>query len=318
MNRKVLVTGGAGFIGASLVDKLMLLDYRVKVIDNLSTGKKENIDYHLDKDSFEFIKADLLKDDISSYFEDVEEVWHLAANPDVKSGLTNTRDMIDQNIIVTYNVLEAMRKNNVKKINFTSSSVVYGEAKTIPTPEDYGPLMPISLYGASKLASESLISAYASTFGIKGAIFRLANVVGPRSDHGVIHDFINKLNKNRNLLEILGNGNQKKSYVYVEDCVEAMVLASNPQKDIDVFNIGSDDYITVRQIAEIVSKTMGLQPVFEFGSEDRGWKGDVPVMLLATDKIKSLGWNLNHNSSESVKITAEKIISGQGKRSSYQ
>ena len=310
MDGKVLVTGWAGFIGSSLVDKLMLLDYRVKVIDNLSSGRKENINYHLNRDSFEFIEADLLKEDISQYFEGVDEVWHLAANPNVKSGLSNTKDMIDQNILVTYNVLEAMRKNNVKKINFTSSSVVYGESKTIPTPENYSPLMPISLYGASKLASEALISAYSSSFGIKGTIFRLANVVGPRSDHGVIHDFIMKLGENKNTLKILGDGNQKKSYIYVDDCVEAMVLASNSEKDVDVFNVGSNDYISVKEIAETVSKAMGLQPVFEFGSEDRGWKGDVPVMLLATDKIKSLGWKLNYNSLEAVKLTAEKIVSG--------
>ncbi len=310
MDGKVLVTGGAGFIGSSLVDKLMLLDYRVKVIDNLSSGRKENINYHLNRDSFEFIEADLLKDDISQYFEGVDEVWHLAANPNVKSGLSNTKDMIDQNILVTYNVLEAMRKNNVKKINFTSSSVVYGESKTIPTPENYSPLMPISLYGASKLASEALISAYSSSFGIKGTIFRLANVVGPRSDHGVIHDFIMKLGENKNTLKILGDGNQKKSYIYVDDCVEAMVLASNSKDDVGVFNVGSDDYIDVKEIAEAVSKAMGLQPVLEFGSEDRGWKGDVPVMLLATDKIKSLGWKLNYNSLEAVKLTAEKIVSG--------
>ncbi len=310
MDGKVLVTGGAGFIGSSLVDKLMLLDYRVKVIDNLSSGRKENINYHLNRDSFEFIEADLLKDDISQYFEGVDEVWHLAANPNVKSGLSNTKDMIDQNILVTYNVLEAMRKNNVKKINFTSSSVVYGESKTIPTPENYSPLMPISLYGASKLASEAIISAYSSSFGIKGTIFRLANVVGPRSDHGVIHDFIMKLGENKNTLKILGDGNQKKSYIYVDDCVEAMVLASNSKDDVGVFNVGSDDYIDVKEIAEAVSKAMGLQPVLEFGSEDRGWKGDVPVMLLATDKIKSLGWKLNYNSLEAVKLTAEKIVSG--------
>ena len=310
MDGKVLVTGGAGFIGSSLVDKLMLLDYRVKVIDNLSSGRKENINYHLNRDSFEFIEADLLKEDISQYFEGVDEVWHLAANPNVKSGLSNTKDMIDQNILVTYNVLEAMRKNNVKKINFTSSSVVYGEAKIVPTPEDYAPSMPISLYGASKLASEALISAYSSSFGIKGTIFRLANVVGPRSDHGVIHDFIMKLGENKNTLKILGDGNQKKSYIYVDDCVEAMVLASNSKDDVGVFNVGSDDYIDVKEIAEAVSKAMGLQPVLEFGSEDRGWKGDVPVMLLATDKIKSLGWKLNYNSLEAVKLTAEKIVSG--------
>ncbi|MBE5729691.1 NAD-dependent epimerase/dehydratase family protein, partial [Candidatus Parvarchaeota archaeon] len=232
------------------------------------------------------------------------------ANPNVKSGLSNTKDMIDQNILVTYNVLEAMRKNNVKKINFTSSSVVYGESKTIPTPENYSPLMPISLYGASKLASEAIISAYSSSFGIKGTIFRLANVVGPRSDHGVIHDFIMKLGENKNTLKILGDGNQKKSYIYVDDCVEAMVLASNSKDDVGVFNVGSDDYIDVKEIAEAVSKAMGLQPVLEFGSEDRGWKGDVPVMLLATDKIKSLGWKLNYNSLEAVKLTAEKIVSG--------
>ncbi|MCW1293987.1 MAG: NAD-dependent epimerase/dehydratase family protein [Candidatus Parvarchaeota archaeon] len=307
-DKKVIVTGGAGFIGSSLVDKLLMLDYSVRVIDNLSTGKEENIGYHLDKGSFEFIKADLLKDDISSYFKGIDEVWHLAANPDVKSGITDTKSMVDQNILVTYNVLEAMRKNGVKKINFTSSSVVYGEAKTIPTPEDYSPLVPISVYGASKLASEALISAYSHTFDMYGVIFRLANVVGPRSDHGVIHDFIMKLKENGNLLKILGDGSQKKSYIYIDDCIEGMILASNTSGRINFFNIGSDDQIDVKEIAKIISDAMGLQPVFEYGREDRGWKGDIPVMLLSTDKLKSIGWRLTYDSSNAVKLAAKYML----------
>lgn len=301
---KILVTGGAGFIGSHLVDRLIEEGNEVTVLDNLSSGRKEFIQQHFNNPKFRFFQVDLLVDKIDNYFKSIDEVWHLAANPDVRAALKNTKTDVDQNILVTYNVLEAMRKNKIKKIIFTSSSTVYGEAKQIPTPEDYSPLLPISLYGASKLACEALISAYCHTFDMKGVIFRLANVIGPRSTHGVIYDFISKLKKNPNQLEILGNGNQKKSYLYIDDCIEGMIIGvKNAKERFEIFNIGSSDWIAVKEIAEIICEKMKVRPVFKFTGGKRGWKGDIPLMHLDISKIRKLGWKPKHNSENSVKLT---------------
>lgn len=303
---KVLVTGGAGFIGSHLVDRLIKEGNEVIVLDNLSTGKRENIQQHFSNPNFKFYRVELLTDKIDKYFKSVDEVWHLAANPDVRAALKDTKVDINQNILITYNVLEAMRKNDVRRILFTSSSTVYGEAKKIPTPEDYAPLIPISLYGATKLACEALISAYCYTFDMNAVIFRLANIIGPRSTHGVIYDFINKLRKNPNELEILGDGNQKKSYLHIDDCIEAMLIGvKNAKEKTEIFNVGSEDWITVKKIAKMVSEEMRLNPKFKFIGGKRGWKGDVPLMLLDVSKIKSIGWKPKYNSFEAVRITVK-------------
>jgi UDP-glucose 4-epimerase len=303
----ILVTGGAGFIGSNLVDRLIKEGNEVIVLDNLSSGKKEFIQLHFDNPNFKFYRADLLTDEINMYFKDIDEVWHLAANTDVRKALKDTEADIKQNILVTYRILEAMRKNNVKKIIFTSSSTVYGEAKKIPTPEDY-PCKPISLYGASKLACEVLISAYVHTFDLNAVIFRLANIIGHRLTHGVIYDFIQKLKSNPNELQILGDGNQKKSYLYVEDCIDGMIFASRKVKsNIEIFNLGSEDWITVKEIAEIVCRELNLNPKLKFEESDRGWKGDMPLMLLDISKIKKFGWKPRYNSRESVLLTIKFI-----------
>ncbi|MCD6226339.1 MAG: NAD-dependent epimerase/dehydratase family protein, partial [Candidatus Aenigmarchaeota archaeon] len=288
---KILVTGGAGFIGSHLVDRLVETD-NVTVIDNLSSGKREFVN-----EKALLIKEDLLNSDkICKHFKGIDTVYHLAANPDVKIGAENTRIHLEQNIIATYNVLEAMRKNNIKKIVFTSSSTVYGSAP-MPTPEDYGPLRPESLYGASKLACEALISSYCYTFGMQSWIFRFANIIGERSTHGVIYDFINKLKKNPKELEILGNGKQEKSYLYVKECIDAMIFAvKHSNENVNIFNIGSEDTISVTKIANIVSEKMNLKPEFKFTGGERGWRGDVPKMFLSIDKIKELGWRPRYNS----------------------
>lgn len=298
---KVLVTGGAGFIGSHLVDRLIEEGNEVIVLDNLSTGKKEFIQQHFKNPNFKFYKVDLLRDKIDVYFKNIDEVWHLAANPDVRAALKNTRIDIEQNILVTYNVLEAMRKNEIKRIIFTSSSTVYGEAKQIPTPENYTPLIPVSLYGASKLACEALISAYSHTFDMKAVIFRLANIVGPRSAHGVIYDFVWKLKKNSDELKILGDGNQKKSYLYIDDCIDGMLIGVKGAKDnIEIFNLGSEGWITVRNIAKIICEEMGLNPRFKFTGGKRGWKGDIPLMLLDISKIKKVGWKPKYSSEQAI------------------
>ncbi|MCD6465041.1 GDP-mannose 4,6-dehydratase [Candidatus Bathyarchaeota archaeon] len=311
-----LVTGGAGFIGSHLVDALMERNVRVTVLDNLSGGRLSNISTWLKNPRFKFIMGDMLNpEDLKKALENCEIVFHLAANPNVKIGAFNTRIDYEQNILATYNLLEALRENDeCKNIVFTSTSTVYGEAEKMPTPEDYGPLKPISLYGASKLACEALISGYSHLFGFKSVICRLANIVGSRSGHGVIYDFINKLRNNPKTLEVLGDGTQRKSYLYVKDCVEAMILAAEKSSSqVEIYNIGSEDSVNVAAIAKIVIEEMGLKDVeirYTGGVDGgRGWKGDVKVMLLDISKIKSLGWKPKLNSAEAVRQAAKDIIS---------
>lgn len=309
---KILVTGGAGFIGSHLVDRLVE-ENRVTVIDNLSSGRKEFLNRKAG-----FIQADLLTDEIEEHFAGKDIVFHLAANPDVRVGAENTKIHLEQNVIVTYRVLEGMRAKGVKKLVFTSSSTVYGEART-PTPEDYGPLTPISLYGASKLACEALICSYCFTFDSKAWIYRFANVIGERSTHGVIYDFINKLKANPEELEVLGDGNQTKSYIYIDDCIEAMLCGLKANERVNTFNIGSEDQTAVRRIARIVCEEMGLNPGFKFTGGKRGWKGDVSLMLLAIDKLKSLGWSPKCNSEEGVRETIKGVLKRiQGKQKVHE
>ncbi len=300
----VLVTGGAGFIGSHVVDRLVDGGHDVIVVDNLSSGKKDYVNKQAD-----FHPVDLVQDreKLVDLLKGVEEVWHIAANPDVRIGAENPDAIYDNNILATYNLLEAMRKAGVGRIIFTSTSTVYGEAKVIPTPEDY-PTIPISLYGASKLACEAMISSYCHTFEMQSWIYRFANVIGKRSNHGVIYDFIIKLRKNPNELEILGNGEQNKSYIYISDCVDAMFFGLKADEVVNIINIGSEDQVKVKRIAEIVCEEMGLNPVFRFTGGDRGWKGDVPVMLLSIEKLKSMGWKPKYNSEQAVRMAVRDLL----------
>ncbi|RNI15770.1 NAD-dependent epimerase/dehydratase family protein [Methanohalophilus sp. RSK] len=309
----ILVTGGAGFIGSHIVDKLIDSGKQVIVFDNLSSGNIKFIENYFDEPNFTFINGDLLNiNELKEACKDVNFIYHVAANPDVKLGASDTRIHFDQNIAATYNLLEAMRINNVKNIAFTSTSTVYGEAKEIPTPENYGPLIPISLYGASKLACEALITSYSHTFDMKSWIFRFANIIGKRSNHGIIFDFIEKLRNDPNQLEILGDGQQAKSYLHVKDCVDGIFFAiSNSSDSVNIFNIGSKDTIKATQIGEIVAEEMKLKNIeFSYTGGKRGWKGDVPRMALSIEKLRSLGWNPTYSSEESVKETVRSIMSG--------
>ena len=314
-DRLVLVTGGAGFIGSHVVDALMISGARVRVIDNLSGGTLDNIKRWIGEDAFEFIKGDLLNDrDLERAINGCEVIFHLAANPEVKLGFSAPHIHFEQNIVATYRLLERLRNSEtLDLLIFTSSSTVYGDAEEIPTREDYGPLKPISVYGAAKLASEALISSFAHNFGFQAVICRLANIVGSRSRHGVIYDFIMKLQKNPRELEILGDGTQRKSYLYVDDLISALsIIMKNVSSRVEVFNVGSEDWVDVKRIAEIIVEEMNLgDVVFRFTggvNGGRGWRGDVKYMLLSVEKLKTLGWKPRFNSAEAVRKTAKELI----------
>ena len=311
---RILLTGAAGFIGSHLADRLLDMGAEVIGYDNLSGGNMDFLKKAMSNSSFTFIKGDVLDADALSWVMDgIDTVFHLAANPDVRLGESDSHVHFHQNVEATQNVIEVMRRKGVKNIVFTSTSTVYGEAEEIPTPESYGPTIPISLYGASKLASEAMISGFCHTYDMSAVIYRFANVVGPRSTHGVTYDFVNKLRKDPKKLVILGNGRQKKSYTHVFDTIDAMIFGvENRRERVEIFNMGSEDYIDVVGVADIVSDVMGLRDVeYEFtgGIGGAGWKGDVRVMQLSIEKLKRMGWRPKYDSAQSVRLTAEAIVS---------
>ncbi|MEM1644764.1 MAG: NAD-dependent epimerase/dehydratase family protein [Ignisphaera sp.] len=318
---KIVVTGGAGFIGSHFID--LLIEYSVAdqiiVVDNLSSGSINNLEHHISNKQIELVIADLKHYDNSwvTKFKDAEAVVHLAANPEVRISSIEPKIHFDENIVATFNVLEAARKYDVRYHFFASSSTVYGDASKIPTPETY-PYEPISIYGASKAACEILYRSYHSLYSFSVSIARYANIIGPRSTHGVIVDFINKLKKNSTELEILGDGTQRKSYLYVRDAVEAsfllLKLAKN-DKGYHVYNVGNEDWVTVKEIADIIVEEMGLintKYVFKLTTPDgRGWLGDVKFMLLDISRLKSLGWKPRLTSAEAVRKTVRDILRKQ-------
>lgn len=285
---RILVTGAAGFIGSHLSDWLLNEGHDVVGIDNLSAGFMSNLPKHK---CFEFRKLDIRNEaSMRSASKGTDFVFHLAADPLVKESAERPVESFEINVRGTLNVLDAARKSGAKGIAFTSTSAVYGDAKIFPTPESH-PMAPISNYAASKISAESYVSSYAHTYGMKGTIVRYANIFGPRSAHGVMHDFYFKLKKNPNKLEILGDGKQTKSYLYVSDAVGATALAPLKQKgNFDIFNVGSDRTASVDEIAESISSVMGVSPKHAYTGGSRGWVGDVSKMRLDVRKIKKLGW----------------------------
>ena len=289
---KYLVTGCAGFIGSTLVDKLLSLGHHVIGIDNFSTGQRRFLENALLSPNFKLLDNDLFLDkNLSSSFEDVEFVVHLAANADVRFGTHHSRRDLEQNTIVTYNVLEAMRANGIRKIAFSSTGSVYGESPVIPTPED-GPFpIQTSLYGASKAACEGLISAYCEGFGFQSWIFRFVSILGERYTHGHIFDFYQKLKKDQSYLAVLGNGKQRKSYLYVQDCIDAIMLAiEKADEKVNIFNLGVDGYVEVNDSIGWICKELEVSPRLDYSGGDRGWIGDNPFIFLDTKKIQALGW----------------------------
>ena len=309
--RRYFVTGGAGFIGSHLVDRLIDRGF-VTVCDNLSSGRLEFISHHLNRNNFRFIQADVL--DLGALKEAVayhDIVFHVAANPDIRAGIGTTDLDLKTGIIATYNVLEAMRLNQIKRLVFTSSSAIYGEVGLAPVAEGYGPLLPISLYAASKIASEGIISAFCHLFEMQGWIFRLANVIGPRLTHGVIFDFLNKLKRNPEQLEILGDGSQQKPYLHVEDCVDGMLFGlDNSNQILNVFNLGSSSSTSVTTIAKTLVEQKGLKQVeFRYTGGNRGWSGDIPQVRLDVTTMSRLGWKAKYTSDEAVQKAITEMLS---------
>lgn len=311
--KEALVTGGAGFLGSHLVEALLKGDRRVTVVDSLVTGKTSNMASFKANPRFKFVKRDVSHLNDIGLPADCEVVFHLAADPEVRMSLTNPTLKFEQNVSATRVLLEEMRKaRSCKRIVFSSSSTVYGDADQIPTPESYGPLVPVSLYGATKLACEGLISAYCESYGLEALILRLANVVGPRASHGVLCDFVSKLSRNPHRLEILGDGTQCKSYVHVKDAIEALMLGIHDLGSrVTILNAGTRDALDVMSIARIIARTLQLQNVelFTSGGIDggRGWPGDVKRMLLDTTEIEKFGWHASLNSVEAVNTAAEEL-----------
>ncbi|HEX7517100.1 MAG TPA: NAD-dependent epimerase/dehydratase family protein [Chthoniobacterales bacterium] len=309
---KTFVTGGAGFIGSHLVRRLLKSKRadRVVVYDNFTSGQQSYLQALTSDRRLSVIEADL-KDAgrVREAMDGCDTIFHLAANPDIAKAITQPDIDFWEGTYLTQNVLEAMRQTGATRIFYTSGSGVYGEDPAVDFPESYGPCIPISTYGASKLASESLIAAYCHMFGLVARVFRFANVVGPRQTHGVGYDFIRRLKNDSKALRILGDGTQKKSYIHVEDVLEAIfVVAANAIKPYEVFNVATDDCATVRQIADLAVAIAGLQQDevrYDFTGGDRGWKGDVPIVRFDCSKIKALGWRNRRSSAEALSDSME-------------
>jgi UDP-glucose 4-epimerase len=311
--KPVVVTGGAGAIGHLLVGRLLEAGLEVRVIDNLSSGRSYHLEPYLRYRKLKLVVADLRQPETyEAEFRGAGSVWHLAANPDIRRGTTDPTIDLEQGTIATFRVLETARTHDVPSVRFSSSSVVYGYPSVFPTPESYGPLLPQSQYGGAKLACEAMLSAFAHSYGIEAHIFRFANIVGPRMTHGVIYDFFEKLTKDPMRLEVLGDGRQAKSYLRTEECLDAMLLAAERAHDrVNVFNLGTADRISVREIAEKVVAAHGGRARIEYTGGSTGWVGDIPQQLLAVDRIRTLGWAARRTSAEAVDETIAELLRGR-------
>jgi UDP-glucose 4-epimerase len=298
--KAVLVTGGAGFVGSHVVDRLLAIGARVTVLDNLSTGFRQFVP----EDRVRFVQGDLLDQPVvDKAAEGQDFVFHFAANADVRNGLQHPRVDVAQNVLATHNVLEAMRANGVKHIAFSSTGSIYGEPNVFPTPEDCPFPIQTSLYGASKVGAEGLLTAYAFGFGFSVWIFRFVSLLGPRYSHGHVLDFWRSLRRDPTKLRVLGDGTQRKSYLHVVDCVDAMWTAidrAQSPNDIHVFNLGQPDWVDVNQSIRIICGELGVSPQLDYAGGPRGWVGDAPRILLDLSRITSLGWKPRKTIAESI------------------
>ena len=307
---RCFVTGAAGFIGSNLVDRLLLAGHSVVGFDNFVTGQRRFVEGALKSPRFRLVEADLLdRVALGDSITGSDIVFHLAANADVRFGLDHPFRDIEQNIIATYNVLEAMRARGITRIAFSSTGSVYGEATVIPTPENAPFPVQTSLYGNSKVAAEGLISSYCEGYGFQAFIFRFVSILGERYTHGHVFDFYRKLLDDPFRLEVLGNGKQRKSYLYVQDCIDAMLLAIERASDrINIFNLGQDEYCEVNQSIEWICQHLQLKPDLAYTGGERGWIGDNPFIFLDCSRIRALGWKPTRTIREGVVATLEYLV----------
>ena len=306
---KCFVTGGAGFVGSNVVDRLLGDGHEVVCFDDFSTGQQRFLELAQGRTGFRLVRGSILDADaVQNASRGCETVFHFAANADVRFGPDHPGRDLEQNTIGTFNVLEAMRKNGIARIAFSSTGSVYGEAPVIPTPEDAPFPVQTSLYGASKLAGEGLIGAYCEAFGMRGWIFRFVSILGERYSHGHVFDFCRSLFKDPSTLRVLGDGTQKKSYLYVKDCVDAIMIALEKAREkVNILNLGTDEYVQVSDSVGIITRELGLAPALSYAGGSRGWIGDNPFILLKCDRIRSLGWRPRETSADSIRKTVRYI-----------
>ena len=307
---KYFVTGGAGFVGSSMVDKLLSLGHEVVVYDNGSTGVERFLEHAKTNPSFTLVWGDILDlTKLANAMCGCDFVFHFAANADIRDNLSHPDFVFEQNARGTFCVLEAMRMNNITRIAFSSTGSVYGEPTIFPTPEDAPFPIQTSLYAASKVYGESMIASYCEGYGFTGYIFRFVSLLGERYPHGHVFDFVRKLKNNPNNLQILGNGSQKKSYLYIEDCLEAILTAiDRPGEKVSIYNLGTDEYCEVKDSAGWIAARMGIRPDFTFTGGERGWVGDSPFIYLDTQKIRSIGWRPKLTIQQSVERTVDYLL----------
>jgi UDP-glucose 4-epimerase len=289
---RYFITGCAGFIGSSLTDKLLALGHEVIGYDNFSTGQREFLEMAIQNPHFTLIENNLMeREALTAAMKNIDAVFHLAANADVRFGTNHPHKDLEQNAIATFHVLEAMRANGIKRIAFASTGSVYGETEVIPTPEHAPFPVQTSLYGASKLAAEGLIQAYCEGFDFQGYIFRFVSILGERYTHGHVFDFYKQLLQNPDKLHVLGNGKQRKSYLYIQDCLDAILWAMDKaQNKINIFNLGTDEYCEVNNSIDWICEYLGMQPQKNYGGGERGWIGDNPFIFLDCTRMRDLGW----------------------------
>ena len=308
---RYFVTGGAGFIGSNMVDRLLSEpENEVVAYDNFSTGRREFLEEALKNPRFTLAEGDTLDEEaMTKAMAGCDFVFHFAANADVRMGTEHPSKDLEQNTIATFHVLEAMRANGIRRIGFSSTGSVYGEAEVIPTPEEAPFPVQTSLYGASKLACEGLLAAYAEGFDFQVYIFRFVSILGERYTHGHVFDFVKKLQADPTKLHILGNGKQRKSYLYVKDCMEAILtVIRNAKEKVNIFNLGTDEYCEVNDSVGWICKKLGVTPEFTYAGGERGWIGDNPFIYLDTKKVRSLGWKPKATIEEGVVKTVEYLL----------
>lgn len=307
---RALVTGGAGFIGSTLVDRLLAAGHYVVIYDNFSTGQRDFLAAAMASSQVTLVEADVLVlDRLKAAMAGCDVIFHLAANADVRFGTEHPERDLQQNTIATFTVLEAMRAAGVKRIVFSSTGSVYGEPSTFPTPEDAPFPVQTSLYGASKLSGESLISAYCEGFGFEGYIFRFVSILGERYTHGHVFDFCKSLLRDPTILKVLGNGKQRKSYLYVQDCIDAIVMALDKSVDrLNIFNLGTDEYCQVSDSIGWITGRLGLSPKLEYAGGERGWIGDSPFIFLDCSRMRALGWKPSRTIQEAVVCTVDYLL----------